>query len=87
LRSNDGKKQQSNSLPLIFHQPSGQWKKKIRGKSIYFGKDKDAALKKWANEKDYLLAGKVPPAEDDSATLQELGDVYRAACNKAGSGR
>ena len=51
-------------FPLTPHHRSGQWCKKVRGKIYYFGKldDPDAALKKWVEQKDYLLAGLVPPS-------------------------
>ena len=51
-------------FPLTAHHRTGQWCKKVRGKIYYFGKldDPDAALKKWVEQKDYLLAGLVPPS-------------------------
>lgn len=44
-------KKPKNEGPLYLHQ-NGQWAKKVRGKRLYFGTDKNAALKKWADEKD-----------------------------------
>ena len=52
----------ANDSPLKLH-ASGNWYKAIRGKFHYFGKDEAAALRKWAEQRDYLLAGVEPPAE------------------------
>jgi hypothetical protein len=41
--------------------PSGQWAKKINGKTHYFGSDRDAALARWNAEKDALYRGEVRP--------------------------
>jgi len=49
-------------FPLTLHQATGQWCKKIKGKIYYFGKDPDAALKKYLDERDDLQAGKKPRA-------------------------
>ena len=51
-------------FPLFAHK-SGRWCKKVRGKFCYFGKVADdpkgeAALNKWLNERDDLLAGRTP---------------------------
>jgi|GEM_PF-186480 len=51
-------------FPLTAH-PRGYWCKKIRGRSHYFGKvatdpDGTAALTKWLDQKDALLAGRIP---------------------------
>jgi integrase len=59
--------------------PSGRWCKKIKGRTFYFGSlsDPDAALEKWLNEKDYLLAGRVPPdCKPDAPTLRDLGNEF-----------
>src|SRR5262245_8363708 len=40
----------SNKFPLFLHR-NGQWAKKIGGKLIYFGKDRDAALQRFLNTK------------------------------------
>ena len=47
--------------PLYSHR-NGQWAKKIRGKTHFFGPwiDPQTALEKWLDEKDDLLAGRVP---------------------------
>ena len=46
-------------FPLFWHQ-RGQWAKKIHGKTIYFGKDADAALNKYLKERDDRQAGRMP---------------------------
>lgn len=48
-------------FPLWLH-PSGRWCRKIKGRFHYFGKadDPQAALNKWLNQKDDLLAGRIP---------------------------
>ena len=49
----------SRDFPLYLH-ASGNWAKKVRGKTHYFGKDKDEALQRWLRERDDLLAGRSP---------------------------
>ena len=68
-------------FPLFAHN-NGHWAKKVRGKLHYFGKwdSADAALEKWLAEKDYLLAGKLPPRFDPNAvTVADVCDVYLTA--------
>jgi integrase len=69
------KKSSDSDFPLYLH-ASGQWAKRVLGKVRYFGKDKDAAAKRWLREKDYLLAGEEPPNDSDSATVAELANVF-----------
>ncbi len=64
--------------PLFLHR-NGQWTKKIKGKQHYFGTEMDAALVRWVDEKDYLLAGRPVPKNDGKPTMAELGNLYYAA--------
>ncbi len=58
----------------LFAHQNGQWAKKVRGKTHFFGvwRDPDAALAKWLAEKDYLIAGRTPPANLNGPTLRDL---------------
>lgn len=48
----------SSKFPLTLHKPTGQYRKRIRGKDFYFGTDPDKALAEWLRVKDDLLAGR-----------------------------
>jgi integrase len=81
-------------FPLSAH-PSGSWQKKVRGKVHYFGpwgRVKDgklerlpddgaqAALEKWLEQKDDLLAGRVPRAKQPAAlTVRDLCNRFLTA--------
>jgi integrase len=47
------------NFPLTWH-PAGQWCKRVKGRLHYFGADTDAALNRWIDSKDDLLAGRKP---------------------------
>ena len=64
--------------PLFLHR-NGQWAKKIKGKQHYFGTDLNAALVRWVDEKDYLLAGRPIPKKDGKPTIEELGNLCHAS--------
>jgi integrase len=65
--------------PLYSHH-SGQWAKKVRGKTHFFGAwaDPDAALEKWVADKDALLAGRVPAPTSDELTVKQLVNAFLA---------
>jgi integrase len=60
--------------PLFLHK-TGQWAKKVRGRMLYFGKDLDAALERWADEKDALLAGRTPKTRN-GLTVADLANRF-----------
>lgn len=63
--------------PLTLHKPTGQYRKRIRGKDYYFGTDADLALAEWLRVKDDLLAGRSPKAyEGENCDLKTLCNVF-----------
>jgi integrase len=62
--------------------PTGRWCKKVRGKLVYFGKTDDdvdgqAALARWLDQRDDLLAGRVPRlAADGQATVEQVANRF-----------
>jgi integrase len=74
-------RQASRPLPHpdfpLFHQGSGRWAKKVRGKLHYFGKvaddpNGDKALTLWLAQKDDLLAGRTPREGSEGLTVEDL---------------
>ena len=65
-------------FPLFAH-PSGQWAKKIRGRTHYFGvwSSPEAALERLNFEYPYLADGRTPPAVDVSN-----GCTLKVLCNE-----
>lgn len=63
--------------PLTAH-PAGQWCKKIRGRTHYFGPwaDPDAALTRYQTEKDDLHAGRKPRTDPQALTVKELANAF-----------
>lgn len=63
----------ARNFPLWKH-PSGRWCKKVRRRAHYFGKVADdpngqAALERWLEVKDDLLAGREPRSQTDGLTI------------------
>ena len=63
-------------FPLFPHQ-AGYWAKKVRGRLRYFGKIStdpkgQAALEKWLEQKDDLLAGRTPRVSGEGLSVADL---------------
>lgn len=65
------------SCPLFLH-ATGQWAKKIAGKMRYFGKDKEEALRRFASERDLILAG-VEIDRKGPATVRDMANLFLTA--------
>ena len=70
----------TTDFPLFAH-ANGSWAKKVRGRLIYFGTwdDPDAALRKWQEQKDDLLAGRTPRIKEDELTIRDLLNHFLTA--------
>jgi integrase len=69
-------KKPKKDFPLYAH-AAGRWAKKVLGRTFYFTKWKDdpkgkAALEEWLEQKDDLLAGREPSANNGRLTLYQL---------------
>lgn len=62
-------------FPLFYHQ-TGQWAKKVRGRTHYFGRDADVALAKWEKDRDYLMTGRTPPKDRDGCTVRDAANRF-----------
>ncbi|MSR55805.1 MAG: hypothetical protein EXS09_21390 [Gemmataceae bacterium] len=70
------KKRKNVKFPLFLH-GSGQWAKKIRGRTRYFGKDKDAALEEYVRVREDLEAGRAArPKADAGLTVADLCNSF-----------
>ncbi len=70
------KKKQYCDFPLYLHR-TGQWTKKIRGRTIYFGADADGALRKYLEQRDDLQAGRTPRVQgDELPSLQNREELW-----------
>ncbi|MSU78910.1 MAG: hypothetical protein EXS16_12545 [Gemmataceae bacterium] len=85
-RNTDKPKKPHPDFPLTCH-PTGRWCKKVRGKLHYFGKaiadngaSAQTALELWLEQKDDLLAGRVPrPKGESGPTLRNLANRFLTA--------
>lgn len=64
-------------FPLFAH-ACGQWAKKVKGQMHYFGvwANPQAALEKWREQKDDLLAGRTPQVKGEGLTLKTLVNTF-----------
>jgi integrase len=78
MRTNDQQKKPYPDFPLFLH-ATGQWGKKIRGRTYYFGTDSSAALSKYLEQRDDLQAGRTPGLHPDGLTVRELCNRFLSA--------
>jgi integrase len=76
-------KKPRKGFPLFAHQ-RGHWCKKVRGEHHYFGKiaddpKGDKALVLWLEQKDDLLAGRVPRSKSGELTVADLCNHFLTA--------
>ncbi|MBI2477319.1 MAG: hypothetical protein HYV60_01305 [Planctomycetia bacterium] len=73
----NSKSKRVDKFPLSLHKPTGQYRKRIRGRDVYFGTDPDKALAEWLRVKDDLLAGRTPkPFDGDACDLKTLCNSF-----------
>ena len=70
---------QSKKKCPLWQRSDGRWCKKIKGQFHYFGKDKEAALAQWEDEKEDLLAGRPPRRSSGSLTVKQGINLYLEA--------
>jgi len=71
------RKTRSDKFPLTLP-PTGQYCKKIQGKTYYFGADKKQALERYLDQATYLHGGRnlIQNASNGNVALKELCDLY-----------
>ena len=69
-----------NGFPLFAHR-NGQWCKKLKGRQHYFGvwSDPNGALERFLDQRDDLMAGRIPRVQRDGLSLAELCNRYLEA--------
>jgi integrase len=74
---NSKRKTRSDKFPLTKHK-TGQYCKKIKGKTYYFGSDKKMALQRYLDQAAYLHGNHeyLKKQSNGSMTLKELCDMY-----------
>jgi len=77
LKSKPKRKTRSDKLPLTLH-PTGEFCKKIRGRSYYFGSDKQKALERYLEQAVFLHTGKQskPQAVNQEMSIRTLCNLY-----------
>lgn len=79
VRSKDSRSRQSAKpypgFPLFLHS-SGQWAKKVNGKTRYFGADPTEAIKRYQAERDDLFAGRTPRTRVAAATVADVCNAF-----------
>ena len=75
--SKNGRPDKPYHSPFYAH-GNGQWAKKVRGITRFFGPwdDHQAALDKWLEQKDDLLAGREPRITGDGLTVHSLVNQF-----------
>ena len=64
-------------FPLFVHRSGGgRWCKKVPGKFRYFGSvprdpHGEGALRRWLDEREFLLAGKEPPQHKEGPAVEQ----------------
>lgn len=65
-------------FPLFPHR-NGQWAKKVKGKHRFFGVWADQALGQWLDQRDDLLAGRVPRVKGGELTVKDMSERFISA--------
>lgn len=77
-RAAGNRRQQATKFPLCLHL-TGQWCKKFRGRTYYFGTDREAALKRYAAEWDAIREGRPRSGEardEGDLTVADLANRF-----------
>lgn len=60
----------------LWQRKDGRWCRKIKQRVFYFGTDRETALEKWLDQKDDLLASRIPRERSEELTVQQLAEAY-----------